>query len=348
MPNQILITPYIIPVGTQMMIPPWVMQQYQLSEQQAIYENALNFLIYNYGVAAPSASNEGQDTYYVPLNVYSSVDDDDYGDYGDYTDSEYYGKTVMMDVTHLTVDDTPVAQPVEPPVEQLVQPPAVQQEVQQPAQPSAEQPPAVQQEVQQPAQPSAEQPPAQPSVDQPPVQPSVPFTKPAETSIPKPKPRPDPIIVTTKPTNIYNTPPVPDPIVESDLSKTYPATCDKVEEEKTEASAICTDSSCMGLDKDKTGTFLDKVSTNVQTANRKKNFPAIVKIFCRSCYGVDVNDFFQYIERRANEKKVPAAIMFAFMLRESNGDCNAKPIGDEKSFGLFQLNIKNSTKLKTM
>ena len=114
-PSNFLLTmnPYVMPAGTQMMIPPWVLEQYQLSEQQALYGDVLNFLIYNYSVAAPSVDDSDVDTYYIPLTVYDS----DYGsDYDDDYDDDYSGYggdydggtdiargTVMVDVTKLQI-----------------------------------------------------------------------------------------------------------------------------------------------------------------------------------------------------------------------------------------------------
>ena len=126
------------------------------------------------------------------------------------------------------------------------------------------------------------------------------------------------------------------------MTETYPATCDKAEEE-TEASGPCVD--CVGLNKEQTNSFLNEVSEKVRIFGEKR-FSTIPAEFCEHCHGVDVGEFFRHIEKRANEEKVPAAIMFTFMLRESNGNCDIKSGGDEKSFGLFQLNTENSTKLK--
>ena len=95
------INPYMVPAGTQMVIPPWILEQYQLSQQQALYGgDILNFLIYNYGVAAPSGTSPNIDTYYIPLNVYDSVDYDD--------GTSIARDTVMVDVTKLVVsNDSP-------------------------------------------------------------------------------------------------------------------------------------------------------------------------------------------------------------------------------------------------
>ena len=304
MPNQIPFTPYIIPVGTQMIIPPWIMQQYQLSEQQAIYENALDFIIYNYGVAAPSVSDKGQDTYYIPLSVYGD-EYDSYESYDRYEGGDYFRNTVMVDVTSLAMDNT---------VSPTVQDSPVLQPSLQPIEPSPT--------LSDPMLP----------IDEKPPMPNMELSE-----------KPEIIFTTTKPVDITKAPDVSTPVEEPDLSTTYPATCDKMEE-KTEASAPCTH--CVQLnEKSDTKDFLNTVNIAVQSFNRAKDFPSIVGSFCKNCHGVNVNDFFQYIEERAKSENVPPSIMFAFILRESNGDCNAG--GDMyKSYGLFQLNITNSTKLK--
>ena len=350
--------PYIIPAGTQMAIPHWVLEQYQLSEQQALYGDVLNFLIYNYGVAAPSADDIDVDTYYIPLSVY----DTDYSDYSNYDDYDaYYDDydayddgvsiargTVMVDVTKLTAQasgDSPSRVPppdVQPPD---VQPPEVQPSGTPP--PSGDLPPDVQTGAPslQPPPSSGDSPSGAQAPGVPPLQPKLGPESPGTEDAPPSDAQSGEIVLETTEDIDKRTIPVtkPKPRPVKDLTEPYPAaTCDKAEEE-TEATGSCID--CVGLDKEQTSSFLDKVSANVQHADRNKDFSTIPAVFCRNCYGVDVNDFFQHIEQRAKEEKVPSAIMFAFMLRESNGDCNAG--GDsKKSFGLFQLNTKNSTKLE--
>ncbi len=350
--------PYMIPAGTQMVIPPWVLEQYELSQQQALYGDVLNFLIYNYGVAAPSADDSDVDTYYIPLTVYdSNYSDYDHDDYDSGGGVSIAQGTVMVDVTKLQVaqpDSQPVPGGSEAVPGETQQPvpgsEAVPGETQQPV-PGSE---AVPGETQQPVPGDSEAVPGETQQPVPGGSEAVPEGSEAASDsgsegtvlMPRPRPRPEPpggiVIETTEDIDTSTSPSVPAQRPEEDLTETYPATCDKAEEE-TEASGPCVD--CVGLNEGETNSFLNEVSESVQNADRVKRFSSIPSVFCEKCHGVDVGKFFQHIEQRANEEKVPAAIMFAFMLRESNGDCNAG--GDSKrSFGLFQLNITNSTKLK--
>ena len=248
------VNPYMIPMNTQMVIPPWVLEQYQLSQQQALYSGGiLDFLIYNYGVAAPSADNSDQDTYYIPLNVYDSVDyaDTDIGTYD----------TVMVDVTKLTMtsDD------------------------------------------------SSEK----------------------------------PTFKTTRSFDTRTSPDVPDPGPVRDPSKIYPVSCNKMERE-TEAAAPC--ASCVGADPGNLTGFLATMKNEVQRIGGN-SFSTSIRHFCDSCGGVDIGEFVKYVERRAEEEKVPPEIIFGILLRESNGKCDASNTVT-KCNGLFQMNMKNSTVLK--
>ena len=331
-PSNFLLTmnPYVMPAGTQMMIPPWVLEQYQLSEQQALYGDVLNFLIYNYSVAAPSVDDSDVDTYYIPLTVYDS----DYGsDYDDDYDDDYSGYggdydggtdiargTVMVDVTKLQIQQpdsqvTPEGSPqVTPEGSPQVTPEGSPQVTPEGSpQVTSEDSPQVTSEAQQP-----------------------------DLSVVVLQAQPDSILITTEDIDTSKSPPVSAQKPEEGLTETYPATCDKAEKE-TEASGPCVD--CVGLNKEQTNSFLNEVSKSVRNFANKR-FSTIPAEFCENCHGVDVGEFFRHIEQRANEEKVPAGIMFTFILRESNGNCDIKSGGDEKSFGLFQLNTENSTKLK--
>ena len=397
------VNPYLIPAGTQMVIPPWVLEQYQLSQQQALYGDVLNFLIYNYGVAAPSADDSDVDTYYIPLSVYDSKYD--YSSYGGYDDYDSYDDgvsiardTVMVDVTKLQIQQPDSGSQTVPDSGSQTVPDSGSQVVpdsgsQATPEGSQATPEGSQEAVPDGSQvvpdsgsqvvPDGSQ--AAPDGSQATLDGSQATPEGSQKAVPDgsqtvpdsggsqvasdsgsqsasdgsqeavpegsqeavPEPRPkvpgDVVLEITEDIDKRTTPLVPSKRPETDLTKTYPATCDKAEEE-TEASAPCI--GCVGLDKEETNSFLNKVSANIQNSDQKKNFSSVPTVFCKECYGVDVNDFFQHIEKRAKEEKVPSAIMFAFMLRESNGDCNAKPPNDENSFGLFQLNIKNSTKLE--
>ena len=109
---------HVLPVGTQMVIPPWIQQQYQMSNQKQFYDNSMmNFLIHNYGVVAPSVSAgaEGSDTYYIPLSYREEGDDDDDDD-DDYDDDDYDDDdydTYMVDVTFLKQSVEPAQQKAE-------------------------------------------------------------------------------------------------------------------------------------------------------------------------------------------------------------------------------------------
>ena len=378
-PANFIGNPYVIPTGTQMIIPPWIMEQYLLSEQAALYGDALNFLIHNYGVSAPSASDEDEDTFYIPLTRYKKKYDDydfDYDtpepdDYDDDDDDDDY-QVVMVDVTSLTPTQPPPPQPrtITPQPEEATTP---QPEATTP-QPEATTP---QPEATTP-QPEATTP--QPGTTTPPTgtttpQPETTTPQPEEATTPQPEattPQPEattpqpgtttspatgtppvtytgPTFTTTEPTDTSKSPPVPEYKPEEDLSQPYTASCEKSDEDasQTEASLPCVDCA-LNLRKGKTNEFLSEVGATVNHFNKGKKFSALIKKFCQSChknYGVDIGDFMEYLERRAREKNVPPEIMLAIMLRESDGDCNAGGDG-KKSLGLFQLNIKNSTCLK--
>ena len=83
----------------------------------------------------------------------------------------------------------------------------------------------------------------------------------------------------------------------------------------------------------------------MDSSHKGKHFPGVIRDICKNCYGVDVGDFFKYIKDRASEEGVPAEILFALVMRESNGNCKAGGDGGN-SVGLFQLNTGNSTCLR--
>ena len=271
----------ILPAGTQMTVPYWVVQQFREQvQQQALYgHNVLNFLTYHYGIAAPSVVDSEKDSYYIPLNRYS----------GGYDNDNDYNDTVMVDVSVLT--------------------------------PSTSSRGAV----------SGED---------------------GRGTPPPPKDTADarPIYTTTQDIDLQQTPPVPGikPEKNLDLSPTtYSADCPVSDPDaNTEAGAPCVD--CVNLapaDPHQIQSFLESVGEKVDEFKGSKSFSGLAHTFCGNCHEVDVRDFFQYVEERATAHNVPPEILFAIMLRESNGECDAQ--GDNDcSYGLFQLNVNNSSKLR--
>ena len=78
-----------------------------------------------------------------------------------------------------------------------------------------------------------------------------------------------------------------------------------------------------------------------------------VENFCRTCGGVDIADFMDYVDKVAKKQKIPTDLLLSIMYKESSGDCNAKNEVKDKNknkksdeVGLFQLNMKDSTELK--
>ena len=376
-PANFIGNPYIIPTGTQMMIPPWIMEQYLLSEQAVLYGDALNFLIHNYGVSAPSASDEDEDTYYIPLTRYKKKYDYDFDydtpepDDSDDDDDESDLETVMVAVTSLNLDQTPTdtgtttPQPgatTPQPETTTPQPEAgTQPQPETGTQPQPEAGIQPQPEAGTQPQPRTTTPPAtgtqpqpgittpQPGTTTPPATttppPATTTPQPRTTTTPQPETDTGPIFTTTEPTDTSKSPLVPEYRPEEDLSETHTASCEKSDEDasQTEAALPCVDCA-LNLRQGKTNEFLSEVGAAVNHFNKGKKFSALIKKFCKSCR-VDIGDFMKYLERRAREKNVPPEIMLAIMLRESDGDCNAG--GDsKKSQGLFQLNTGNSTCLQ--
>lgn len=140
-------------------------------------------------------------------------------------------------------------------------------------------------------------------------------------------------------------PAVPDPKPIRNLNKTYPVSCDK-KENKTEAGAPCVEciSAKLSISTRQVKGFLRTVDRTVQSFGKRRGFSAAIKNFCNTC-GVDIKDFVDYAEERSEKEKVPPEIIFGIMLRESNGDCNARGPVDSK--GLLQMNERNSTALKS-
>ena len=303
-PSNVFMNPYILPVGTQMVVPPWIMQQYQSSLQRKIYGNILDYLIYNYSVSAPSES--GESTYYIPLSIssYDDDDDDDSYDVSPIRKSEIY----MVDVTKVKVTSpapTPPPTPATPPVESPSGDP--------PATPPVEPPlPAENGEVEKPADtPQASEEVQVTTTDL--IDPS--------TAPPPPSPKS----------------PKPDPLAERP-----PVSCEE-SDAHTEADSPCVE--CADLNEGEMN-LLSEVEGIVDSYHTaKRNFASVIEKICDTCYGVDAEEFFQYIKEKAKDKKVPAEILFALIVRESGGECGVT--GDSgSSKGLFQLNTNNSTCLE--
>ena len=94
--------------------------------------------------------------------------------------------------------------------------------------------------------------------------------------------------------------------------------------------------------------FLSQVKTRTNQYKQAKGdqaFETMIKNFCETCAGADIDNFIQYIEKRSQEEQVPSEIIMALMLRESGGMCNVKNRTDE-SFGLFQLNLNFKAEFK--
>ena len=323
-PANVFMNPYVLPVGTQMVVPSWIMQQYQSSLQRRVYGNVLDYLIYNYSVSAPDGS--GESTYYIPLSI-SSYDYDDDDDYD--VSPIRKGDIYMVDVTKVKVTSsapTPVEPPVEPPSGDSPVPPPVKP----PVESSAGDPPAAP-----PVEPplSAEGGEVEKPADSSQASEEVQFTT---TDLIDPSTAPPPPPPGSKPK------PDPDPLAERP-----PVSCEE-SDAHTEADSPCVE--CAGLRETEVEPFLDALETKVDDSHGVKHFPGVIRDICNSCFrgqskSRDVKDFFKYIEDRANEEGVPSEVLFALVMRESNGNCKAGGDGG-KSVGLFQLNTGNSTCLE--
>ena len=323
-PANVFMNPYVLPVGTQMVVPSWIMQQYQSSLQRRVYGNVLDYLIYNYSVSAPDGS--GESTYYIPLSI-SSYDYDDDDDYD--VSPIRKGDIYMVDVTKVKVTSsapTPVEPPVEPPAgDSPVAPP-----VKPPVEPPAGDPPATS-----PVEPplSAEGGEVEKPADSSQASEEVQFTT---TDLIDPSTAPPPPPPGSKPK------PDPDPLAERP-----PVSCEE-SDAHTEADSPCVE--CAGLRETEVEPFLDALETKVDDSHGVKHFPGVIRDICSSCFSKqsksrDVKDFFKYIEDRASEEGVPSEVLFALVMRESNGNCKAGGDGGD-SVGLFQLNTGNSTCLE--
>ena len=193
----------------------------------------------------------------------------------------------------------------------------------------------------------------QPSLDRlpPASEPKTESTSQAEPAPQTEKPAQTRAIVfeTTEEIDPSQAPPVPEktpPVNLSQPSTAHQATCDQAEVQ-TEASAPCVDctENNIGQSTKEITDFLNIVNSKTQTFARNKNFPAVIRGLCKKCEGMDVGDFFSYMEERAGQSDVPKEVLFAIMMQESNGNCVITGDNDG-SYGLFQLNTKNSTKLR--
>ena len=326
-PANIFMNPYVVPVGTQMVVPPWIMQQYQSALQKKIYGNVLDYLIYNYSVSALDES--GESTYYIPLSISSSYDDDD-DDY-DYDVSPIRkGDIYMVDVTKVKVT-TPAPAPAPTPT------PAVPA----PTEPPSDAPSATSSgEAVEPQPPAEPQLPAEGGGAERPVDESVDSSQTPVSSETSEELQ----FITTEFIDPSTAPPPPSTESEPKLepvAEKPPVSCDE-SDVNTEADSPCVE--CAGLSETEVKPFLEALETKVGDSHSKKNFPGVIRDICRSC-GVDAKNFFQYIRDRAKEEGIPSEVLFALVMRESNGNCKAGGDGG-KSVGLFQLNTGNSTCLE--
>lgn len=331
-PSNIFLNPYVIPAGTQLVIPPWIMQRYQLSAQKELYGDVFNYLMYNYGVSAPNES--GEDTYYIPLNVSGYDYDDDY-DSGSYSSRE---NTYMVDVAkvkHSSVSESSQQEETGEPSPQPVDPETPEEGATVvPSQPVDPETPGV-----------TAKPRLRPGVTaKPRLRPDgSPQTKEVSPEVSRKKKKSGDTFTAEKDIDIRNSPLLPrQQKPELDLSKNYPLSCNK-SDIKTEAKSPCL--TCTGYSENTVKHFLTTLERKVTASHSSKSFPPVIDTICKSCYGVDAKDFFNYIEKRAKEEGIPSEILFAFVMRESNGDCNVGGDGGD-SVGMFQLNTNNSTCLR--
>lgn len=280
-PANIFVNPYMIPVGTQMVVPPWIVQQYQSHLQKKIYGNVLDYLIYNYSVAAPNES--GESTYYIPLSVSSYDDDDDSYDASPISKGDIY----MVDVTKVKVTSSTPA-------------PA-------PAPPAPADPPS--------GDSSAVDPAPQPSGggETPPPEGTVQDSASTEDQ--------EPQLTTTELIDPSTAPPPPPPgsNPKPDFTEEQPPVSCEESDVHTEADSPCV--GCVDLKGGEVNLLseLEGIVDGYHTA--KRNFAKVIEVICQTCYGVDAGEFFQYIKTRARKEKVPAEILFALIVRESGGEC---------------------------
>ena len=361
----------MIPIGTPLTIPPWIAQQYHASGQADLYGDILNFMILNYGVSAPSLENKAKNTYYVPLTRYKkkSYDSDGYERRKRRRRARTASRrakrettkspTVMVDVTKVTlatpaiVDLDKRTNEASPKID--LQPSASGgSDIKSPAEPTRPSPP---QSNQSPG--PGDTPPASSAVSSEMNSSGPTGDQPVKRNVSPPSPV---VLVATEDIDTSHSLPVPAPKDPNDLylfavinenkidettadlaqPATVQATCDSIDS-LTTAKAPCID--CVQEKESIVEDFLDILDKTTTRQIKSKNFPAVIDSFCENCEGKDVGSFFSYMEERAKQANVPKEILFAIMMRESNGDCNI--VNDSSdSHGLFQLNPKNSTKLR--
>ena len=301
----------MIPMGTSLTIPHWLVHQYHTSGQTDLYGDILNFMVLNYGIPAPSVENKEKDTYYVPLTRYKkpSYDSDSYDRRSrrrTRSKSRRVEKETTSRDTTFMVDVTKVTIATPPP-------------------PSGKAPALLEQEPDQRTKGTSST-----------------NDKPAEEHVEASHPV---VFKTTEDIDTSQSPPVPPPKEPTDLSKPateVQATCDSVDG-LTEGKGPCID--CVQEKESIVEDFLDILDITTTRQIKVKNFSTVINKFCEKCEGQDVGNFFSYMEERAKQANVPKEILFAIMMRESNGDCNI--VNDTSdSHGLFQLNPKNSTRLR--
>ena len=298
-----------LPVATPMTIPPALLQQYILSPQRLLYPDPLNFLIHHYAVAA--SLPDGRDTYYIPLQqkiASDNYEDLDEEEYFEGEDESWFEK--RKEQRQKRKEQRAAQQTVMVPVDSLM----LKREGGGDGKSRAQQ-----------AAPRAQAPRAQQLKNL------------------------SPLFETTAEVDVSQTPKVPPLKSPEELKLTKSSNkvnCKNSLDHQTEAQATCVD--CVLQEEGpKMRDFLHIIDKTSKSYGRNKNFSAVKKNFCNSCYATDMGNFVNYIEERAQEEQVPSEIMLAIMLRESNGKCDAqRKEKNGSSYGLFQLYTANSTKLK--
>ncbi len=330
-----LINSHTVPAGTPLIVPPWIQQQYlqQMAISQAMLGNntLLDFLIHNYSVAAPSSTDEDEDTFYVPLLRSSYLDDDD-------DDDDYFSLTEYFDVTNTYLEkdsdpDKPVlitinradtqinrehisdkAIRIEPIPTSIVSPEKSPEEAiiedKSPEELSEES--TLKEDT-----PSEELP-------------EKPQTSDTESKL----------------------------IAPTQIEKGYESrecNTSSQEEKTTEAVDSCT---ACHQNREKIIEGLDAIVTTVDKYKEAKyerdgkservGFPKVLERFCSTCRPVNIKNFIQYVTTRSKEKNIPPEIFFSIVMQESTGECTAKTeeTPNEHSIGLMQMNKKSSTCLK--
>ena len=366
----------LLPAGTPMVIPHWVMEQYATNGQN--YGDPLNFLILNYGKTGLIPNNPNQHSYYIPLQVqdrpkksYKKKSRDRRGSRrhrrSSWRSRPSRDTTVMVDVLKLQIQKNTGTGKASAPAQE------------QPTTTTIEPKPST--PTTSPSQPQPQpKPKPEPEPKKGSSSPSTPELTPAGASNQQADPGPstnslavgkEVVLTTTEVIDKTTTPPVPakkDPVklrqptpptpadttapadITAPADTTAPAeapqaTCDEREQD-TSAKAPCLECvEAVSEDVSNVEKFLTDLGTQTDVQIKKKIVSAVVNEFCQKCAGKDVRAFFSYMEERAKEKNVPKEILFAIMMRESNGDCNVIQ-KSTKCHGLFQLNPTNSTKLR--